>query len=427
VTLLVDFGIAYGASVPANVFIVGSATQGLIGTNLVGSSSSPVFTQVDPNYMQSLSVSHQGDRVGGPLVTYGSRTCSLSFIDPTGEWDPYTLEQAGFTMPGVLMRVRKVAAGQTWPVFYGFVDSYVPEARAPTLGQINVTATDGFSLLNQNLAELASPIGPGHLVSTRVNLLLDALNWPADLRSIGATSSTLQQTSYGAAGLQLIQDAVKAEVGEFYQQPDGYMYLRGRQAMTTDARSNTSQAVFGSDRAGGEIPYVGRPESAWDKLALHTRVEATIDGGTNMQVAEDAVAKTRYGTYTLPESSLQLPNDADALSWANYVLAQDRKPEYRMTAITVSQAIEGLGISVMPHMLGRRFGDRVTVVRRPPAQPYGSIVDSRHLLIQGIAHEWSAGSKFWRTTWTLAPAASVPFFVVGSATQGVVGQNVIAW
>jgi hypothetical protein len=220
---------------------------------------------------------------------------------------------------------------------------------------------------------------------------------------------------------------VKSEVGEFYQQPDGVMYLRGRHAMTTDSRSNTSQATFGSNRGGGEIPYVGRPVTAWDRQTLHTEVDAMIDGGSNLQVATNPASFARYGRLAVEETSLTLPNDADALSWANYVLAQDSVPRFRFSAITLSSRIEQLGISVMPHMLGRVFGDRVTVVRRPPAETYGSIVDSRAMLIQGINHTWSAKTKEWQTTWTLAPAASVPFFVIGSSTQGVIGSNVIAW
>jgi hypothetical protein len=424
VSLIVEFGMLFGASVPSGVFVIGSATQGIIGTNTIGAFN--VLADYSGREME-LAVDHQGDRTNGPLVTYGARTCTIKLLNMDGLLDPYNIEALGLSAPGILMRIRKPWNGTIYPVFYGYVDSWLPNAESPELGTVTVTATDGFGLLNQPLAQLGSPIGPGDLVSTRVGLLLDALNWPAAQRSIGTTTSTLQQTSYGAAGLSLIQDAVKSEVGEFYQQPDGVMYLRGRHAMTTDSRSNTSQATFGSDRAGGEIPYVGRPVTAWDRQTLHTEVDAMIDGGSNLQVATNPASFARYGRLAVEETSLTLPNDADALSWANYVLAQDSVPRFRFSAITLSSRIEQLGISVMPHMLGRVFGDRVTVVRRPPAETYGSIVDSRAMLIQGINHTWSAKTKEWQTTWTLAPAASVPFFVIGSSTQGVIGSNVIAW
>lgn len=424
-TLVAQFGLSVGANIPTNVFVIGSAMQGIIGTNVIGNES--ILADYSDRAME-VSISQTSDRTTGKLNTYGARTCTLKLLNMDGALDPYVLEGLGLTAPGVLMRLWKIWDGISYPVFYGFVDSWDPDAESPELGVVTVTASDGFALLNEPIDELAVAVGAGQTVDQRVDAILTARNWPAALRSLGACTSTLQETVYGGPGLELIQDAVKAEVGEFYQQPDGVMYLRGRHAIVTDTRSNTSQGTFGSDRAGGEIPYVGRPVTAWDKQTMHNRVKAGIDGSSNIMVAEDSGSVGLYGTqYTIEETSLKLPADSDAQSWANYVLAQDVKPRFKFSGITLSSFVERLGISVMPHMLGRRFGDRITVVRRPPAQPYGSIVDSRDLLIRGVNHTWSRKGKQWQTTWDLEPAGSTPFFVIGSATQGVIGSNAIGW
>lgn len=424
-TLVVQFGLSVGANIPTNVFVVGSATQGIIGTDLIGNAG--ILADYSGREMD-LSVTHTSDRVSSNLNTYGARTCTLKLLNMDGALDPYVLEGLGLTAPGVIMRLQKIWKGISYPIFYGFVDSWDPEAETPELGTVTVTATDGFGLINQPLDELLVAIGAGEAVSVRVDNILTAMNWPAGLRALGATDNNLQATTYGANGLELIQEAVKNEVGEFYQQPDGYMYLRGRHAMVTDTRSNTSQGIFGSNRAGGEIPYVGRPATAWDKQTMHNRVKAQIDGSTNVMVALDPTSVGLYGTtYTIEETALKLRFDSEAQSWANYVLAQDVKPRFRFSGITLSSFVEQLGVSVMPHMLGRRFGDRITVVRRPPAQPYGSIVDSRDLLIRGVNHTWSRKGKQWLTTWDLEPVNSTPFFVIGSATQGVIGSNALAW
>lgn len=424
-TMIVEFGLSIGVGIPTDVFVIGSASQGIIGTNVLGTFD--MLADYSGREM-SLSVQRTSDRTAGPLVTYNAGTCTLKLLNMDGALDPYVLEQAGLTAPGVIMRIRKVFGGVIYPIFYGYVDTWNPEAEAPTLGVVTVTGTDGFSLLNTPMGELGAPVGANEAVSARVTRILDDLVWPAAQRSIGTTTIQVQATSYGATGLELIQKAVEAEIGEFYQQPDGVMYLRGRQEILTDARSATSQGTFGSDRAGGEIPYVGRPASSWDRTQMHNRVVAQIEGGTNPQIAEDATSIGRYGTgYGVEATDLILINDSDALSWANYVLAQDSTPEYRFDGITLNSAIERLGISVMPHMLGRRLGDRVTVVRRPPAVPYGSIVDERELYIRGINHDWSAQSKQWLTTFDLQPVSRLPFFIIGSATQGVIGQNVLAW
>lgn len=423
---IVEVGLAIGASIPATTFIVGSATQGIIGTNLIGTAN--MLADLSSR-KQEITVTRTSDRTAGPLITYNAGTATVKLLNMDGALDPYVLELAGLTAPGVILRLRyMVPSGTIYPVFYGFIDSWDPDATSPEVGVVTITATDGFALLNQATDELVSPVGASDAVSARVTRVLDAMGWSATMRTLGTTSEILQATSFGSPGLEMIQDAVKAEIGEFYMDPSGYAYLRGRHAIQTDARSSTSQATFGSNRAGGEVPYVGRPATAWDKTGMHNRVKATIDGSSNVQIAQDATSIGLYGTaYTAEESSLKLTLDSSALSWANYVLATDVKPTFRFSGITLNSALEQLGVPTLVQQFGRLMGDRVTVVRRPPAQPYGSIVDSRDLYVQGIGHTWSATSKQTLTTFDLQPVAKLPAFVIGSATQGVIGQNVIAW
>lgn len=423
---IVEVGLATGATIPTTTFIVGSATQGIIGTNLIGAPN----TLADlSSRKQEITVTRTSDRTAGQLVTYNAGTATVKLLNMDGALDPYVLEAAGLTAPGVILRLRyHVPSVNIYPVFYGFIDSWDPDATSPEVGMVTITATDGFVLLNQATDELVSPVGAGEGVQARVIRVLDAMNFPADMRSLASTSEVLQATSFGSPGLELIQDAVKAEIGEFYMDPRGYAHLRGRHAIQTDTRSATSQATFGSDRAGGEIPYVGRPVTAWDKQNMHNRVKATIDGSSNTQIAQDSTSIGLYGTaYTVEESSLKLTLDSSALSWANYVLAADVKPTFRFSGITLNSALEQIGVATVAQQFGRLIGDRVTVVRRPPAQPYGSIVDSRELYIQGISHTWSAQTKQTLTTFDLQPVSKLPAFVIGSATQGVIGQNVIAW
>jgi hypothetical protein len=423
---LVDFGLSIGANIPANVFVVGSATQGIIGTNELGTS---MMLADYSSRVISVETQRTSDRTSGTLMAFNAGTATVKLLDMDGALDPYVLEQAGLTAPGVVMRIRwRDSPTLVYDVWYGYVDAWNPDAETPELGTVTVTGTDGFALLNQKLDELVAPIGAGDTASARTGRILDAVNWPTGLRSLGTTTTPLQATSFNDTALSLIQKAWRAEIGEFYQQPDGVLYARSRTDMVTDSRSATSQATFGSDRSGGEIPYVGRPASAWDKSQMHNRVVAQIDGSTNLQVAEDATSVGLYGTaYTVEDTSLALASDADALSWAHYVLATDVRPTFRFTGITLNDALEQLGVATRAQQFGRRMGDRVTVIRRPPAQPYGSIVDSRQMFIAGINHSWDAKGKQVLTTFDLSPAGNLPFFVIGSATQGIIGTNVIGW
>lgn len=422
---LVDFGLSIGANIPANVFVIGSSTQGLIGTNVLGTTS--MLADYSDRVM-AVNTARTSDRTTGRLITFNAGTATVKLRNLDGALDPYVLEQAGLTAPGVIMRIRFSYLGTVYPVWYGYVDSWNPEAEAPTLGTVTVTATDGFGRINRKVDQLGSPVGAGQTAAQRAASILDAISWPADMRSLAATTSTLQATVYGDTGLALIQDAFKAELGEFYMDADGKAFCRGRHAMNTDARSATSQGTFGSQWGSGEIPYVGRPAVAWDKTGMHNRVIAQIDGSVNPQVAEDSTSVNLYGTeFQVEETALKLQTDGDALSWANAVLAADTLPRFRFTGITLNSAVQALGVDTIGQQFGRRMGDRLTVVRRPPATPYGSIVDSRQMLVRGISHAWDAKAKQVLTTFDLDPASTLPFFIIGSATQGVIGTNVIAW
>jgi hypothetical protein len=423
---LCEFGLAIGGTIPPLTFVIGSASQGIIGTNTLGT-----FNMLADfsSRLQSIDTQRTSDRANGPLLSYNAGTATVKLLNMDGALDPYVLELAGLTAPGVIMRLRYMdGLGTVYPVYWGYVDAWDPTADSPTVGMVTVTATDGFKLLNQKMDTLVAPVGADEAVSARTTRVLDAMNWPSDLRSIGTTSEILQATSFGDNGLAIIQEGVKAEIGEFYQQPDGVMFLRGRHEIQTDARSASSQAVFGSDRGASEIPYVGRPVTSWNTTSMHNRVLAQIDGSVNPQIAEDSDSINLYGTaYTIEETSLKLTTDASALSWAYYVLAGDVTPTFQFSGITLNSALEQIGVPTVAQQFGRRFGDRVTIVRRPPAQPYGSIVDSRELYIQGIGHSWTAKSKQTLTTFDLVPVSKYPAFVIGSATQGVIGTNVIAW
>ena len=178
---IIEVGLAIGATIPTTTFIVGSATQGIIGTNVLGAFN----TLADfSDRKQEISTSRTSDRVAGPLITYNAGTATVKLLNRDGALDPYVLEAAGLTAPGVILRIRyQVPAGTIYPVFYGLIDAWDPDATSPTVGMVTVTATDGFVLLNQATDELVSPVGANESVHDRVARVLDAMGWPAgDLR-----------------------------------------------------------------------------------------------------------------------------------------------------------------------------------------------------------------------------------------------------
>lgn len=415
-TVLVDFGLLQGSEIDPDYLLVGHPTQGLIGTGEIA----PDDVLVDySDRIMSMSVERTSTRRVGPVVEYNGGSATVVLLNDDGDLDPYTIEQAGLTAPGVVMRIRKIHNGTTYPVWRGFVDSWLPSHVHPDHATVTITGSDGFSrLAGYPRTALVSPVGGGEDTGARLNRILDSVGWPAADRDIATGDSTLQATTMDGDALNEAQQAALNEIGEFYVNASGVMYFRNRHGMIEDTRSTTSQATFGTDTAGGELIYVDRPGLSYDRSQLVNSVTATREGGT-AQVASDADSIGRYGEYAHQETLL-LETDTAALGWAGFVLQQDRAPEFRFTSLTIDPRVDP--DALYPQVLGREMGDRITVVRRPP----GGIVDSREVFIRSIQHTWEPADR-WKTVWGLQPADKFLFFVVGHASMGVIGQNAIAW
>jgi hypothetical protein len=423
VPLLVDFGLTYGANISDEYLLLGSTVQGRL--NLHRLAPADVLADFSDRAM-GMEVSHQASQSVGALLEYSARTASVQLVDFDGSLDPYTLEAAGLTAPGVVMRLRWQRGGTIWPLFYGTVDAWETSHESPEHAVVTVTGTDGFALLEaQAHTELAVAVGAGDTTGGRVTRILDVANWPAAARSIGSGNNTLQATTMPGTALSELHEVAKNEAGELWIQPDGTLRFRSRRDILTDPRSVTSQVTYGSNRAGGEIPYVDKPSLTWDRTNLINTVRATRTGGTQ-QVTQDATSVGRYGVYATPDQELQLESDTAVKGWTTYVLAQNRDPETRFRQVTLQAAVDP--DAMLPHMLGRQFGDRVTVVRRPPAQPFGSIVDSRECLVRSVQHSWSSnGGGMFTTVFGLQPVTGLPYLILGTSPNGRLNQNVLAY
>jgi hypothetical protein len=422
VTVKVDFSLTSGAIVDPNIFIIGSATQGLIGVNLIAEAGT---LEDYSERVISINVTRSSSRRTGPVLEYSAGTATIELTNDDGLLDPYVLEQAGKTAPGALVRIQKVWDGTTYPVFQGYVDSWIPNHLSPTRATITVTASDGFTILSGiPRTELLSPMGAGELTGTRINWILDQINWPTELRDIDPGASTLQETTHPGDALTEVQEIALNELGEVYINASGVLRFRDRTSVYTDTRSTVSQGTFGSDAANGEIRYVGSLGVSWDKESLANVVKATREGGTE-QVAIDAASVAQFFEAVV-QQTLLLETNTDALGWASSVLNMDKDPEFRITSINLDTRLNP--VTTFPQVLSREIGDRITVIRRPPATTYGSIVDERDVFIRSISHSWTSGGETaWKTTWGLQPATKIPFFVIGSPTQGIIGQNIISW
>lgn len=412
-TILVDIGITAGAADTSQYWYIGNPVRGQIG---VAAIAPPDLMTSYSDRIMSLDVHRTASRNVGPVVQYDAGTASLTLLDDDGLLDPAVMAQSA---AGADIRIRKVHNGVTYPVFRGTVTSWLPEWRAPNHAVVVVQAVDAFDdLANFTPQVLGVPVGSSEDTGARVNRILDAAGWSTTDRDIATGQSTLQATVLDGTALDLLQRAVLAEVGELYVDPEGMVVFRDRHALLTSDRSNTSQATFGSGIHVGELPYVGSPGMSNDKSQMANTVRATRTGGVQ-QSTSDATSIARNRERTTSEDDLGLESDADALSWAQYVLGQTKNPEFRFTSLTIdTRADKDL---MYPQALGRLLSDRITVTRRPP-----NVVDSREVLIRSIEHAWQSPDQ-WVTTWALQPVTTYSYWTIGHPTLGRIGSNSIAF
>jgi hypothetical protein len=168
-----------------------------------------------------------------------------------------------------------------------------------------------------------------------------------------------------------------------------------------------------------ELPYADAHPSVGDDGMANT-ITAARAGGTE-QVAQDLASVTKYLVKTYQRLDLLLETDAAALEWANTVKYQFATPARRFSSVDFNTARIDTQVSHWPQVLGREFGDRITVNRRPAG---GGLI-SRDCFVRGVTHE--SDGVAWRTTFVLQSADRYSFFIVGDAVLGRVGLNALSF
>lgn len=344
-------------------------------------------------------------------------TCALRLdnmdrrFDPTNTASPYYPN----VLPVRKLRIRATYSAVVYGLFQGFIEAWPMSWEEPLDGEITVTATDGFKYFNQVRPDVT--IG-GDTSGYEVDALLDTVGWPAADRAFNVGLTTIAAKTYSDTGaLQIFQAIADAENGLFYIDGFGRAAFRDRHYRLVTATSNTSQATFGF--AGGQIPYT-TIDPAFDDTQIWNDVRVTADGGTE-QTASDTTSQTAYFTRTLSKSGLIIGGpspDAEALSAAQWLLANYKDPALRFRSITVSGHSDD---SVWSYALGLEISNRITVAYTPP--PASTV--TQECYIESVQHKQSHG--YWETTWQLSLAGSLAYLTLDHATLGQLDANRLAY
>lgn len=430
--IIVDAAMNAGAPVAAaGTFILDDAANGLLDTGILGEAATA--WQDISDFVLGFAVNRPSTRVQGPLIQFQAATATVTLDNSTGIFDPDNL--AGpFVVGGVSqvramvpVRIRALFGGTEYAVSRTFADSWAETAVDYDAGysEWTVGSTDAFKILaGINLAS-GGAVGGGEATGARVGRLLTLAGWYSGAgdgaRKLAAGDSTLQAVTLDGNVLDLMQQAVDSEIGQMYMDGSGAVVFRNRTALLSDTRSNASQATFGDNPAGSELPCaaVGR---ANDDTTIANDIQAAIANGGVLQEAQDAQSVATYlFPRTYSRTDLILQDNPTALLWAQWVLYVSKTAEDRFDTVTVDPAAQPSDL--WPQVLGRQIGDRITVIRRPQNS---GVTITKDVFITGIAHTFDSVTSAWQTTWTLADASRYgSFFTLDSAILGVLDTDAL--
>lgn len=410
------------------------ASFGLLDTDwLAGADSWTDITQ----WVRGFTITRPFTRAQGPIIQFQAGTASITLNNSDGRFDPnnlsgpYVVDGVSQVHAMVPVRIRANYGDVSYDLYRGFADGWQenPVTFAGDLSDWTLNATDGFKILTGiNLATTGS-VGASDDTGTRINRILNAAGWytgqGGGARMVDTGDSTLQATTFGDTALNLLQLACDSEIGQLYINGSGAVVFRHREALLIDDRSSTSQASFSDSGDDPDLPVTSITR-ADDDTTVANDIQATRVGGT-MQEVTDSASELKYNfprTYT--RGDLILNTDADALTWASWVLYVSANAEDRFESITIDpQAQPG---DLWPQVLGREMGDRVTVTRNAPLGGGSFLQVTRDCFISGIQHTFDVASSTWQTMFSFQDASKYgSFMTLDNADLGQLDSNALAF
>jgi len=394
-----------------NPLILGSATEGILGTNTLGSGTLPLEIT---NLVSKINIRRGRNRI---TSQFEAGTANVTLYDQNGDWNP--TNTAGLYYPN-LVPLRQIIIYATYAtndyfLFSGFITNYDTGFRQGNdeLSTVTLKCVDGFKLLAGS--GITTVPGSGvQLSGARVNAILDEIDWPISLRDIDAGDSTLQADP--GTDRDALEALFNVEQSEF-----GGIFLDGNGKINFVSRDNLIAApafpVYEFSDQGTDISYTNAIV-AFDDTTLVNDVTITRLGGT-AQNAFDQDSIDKFFLHSGTRSGILVQTDAVALDQAQGILATRKDPEIRIDSIELNlyddtnpnKPLAGVDIELL---------DGVTVTKTTPGS--SSVVQSS--LVNAIHHDITQSS--WITTlYTTEPLLAG--FVLNSDISGILDTDVLSY
>jgi len=373
---------------------------GILGTNVLADTAAVIVDVSDQ--INTIKINRGRTALSDQFQT---GTMSLRIVDQNGDFNPQNVTGPYYELLDPMRKVQITATylGVTYPLFSGFITSYVttyPDEDAGGVAYTTIQAVDALRLANNAQISTVAGSSAGDLSGTRINQILDEIDWPASMRDIDAGLTTMQanptNTRTALSALVTVSDS---EYGAFYVDASGSFVFQDR-SVTVGSIGATS-TVFADNGTG--ITYVN---AAWilNDVLVFNKATVVMTGGT-AQVALNQPSIDKYFLHSYYIDNLLMQTDAVALDYAKAYVASRAETSIRCDAIELDLYTPDYTAGTIA-ALNLDFFDPITVIT---TQPGGSTLE-KNLQIFGVNYSITANS-FKTIFTTLEPI--IDGFVLG--------------
>jgi hypothetical protein len=391
-----------------NPFIIG---QSLIGsTDIMSDSPTSLILDLTPS-TRSIQI-NRGRNIGRD--TYEAGTCSVRIYDPTGRFNPQNTSSDlfGYLTPLRKLRISATYAGVNHFLFSGYTTDYIyTYDQAENVSYVDIKASDAFRLFAMAAITSVTGQAAGQDTGTRINKILDTVDFPASMRQIDTGDSLTQaDPATNRTALAALKNVETSEQGAFYINPQGNAVFLNRLDTITSAAG--TPIAFNQT---GDIPYKNLIFAFDDKLIVNQSTVTRVGGSPQTYVDADSVAE--YFPHVVNFSDLVVQTDADSANIAALYVATRSTTTIRIDNMSVD-----LYDPLVPNgtLLDLDYFDNVVISN---IQPDGSTI-TKNLQIQGV--QWDITPNSWIGNFTTLEPIS-DGFIIGNSTYGVLGEDILTY
>lgn len=392
-------------------FTIGDAKYGVLGTGTLAATSpaEPIVDLTPNTYQITIERGRNIQR-----DTYEAGSCVVRVLDPNSYFNPQNTNSPyyGYLTPLRKLRVAATTATTQKFLFSGYTTEY--RYHYPInqeTGYVDIYCSDAFRLMQLSQVQTVSGANSVQSTGTRIGKLLDAIQFPNNMRTLDTGDSLCQaDPSTLRTSLAALKNVEFSEQGAFYIDGNGTAIFKSR----SNVQKSINRTPIEFNQTTG-IPYANLVYAFDDKLIIN-QASVTRYGGTQ-QFYQNIASATRYFPHQYSVQDLVVDTDASAANIAATYVATRAETTIRIDQMKVNLLDPAVPTDTM---IGLDYFDVCHIIN---TQPDGSTIN-KTLQCQGLKWEITPNSMYCTVT-TLEPITDG--FIIGNSERGIIGVSAMTY